>query len=239
MDLLDPLEGFHFSGLPVSGLDLRISKHELLAAVLRRMGYARGGVIDAKREKTIGVLLDAGIESAHVSCEGHGTCIESLQDKQFRAGKLVVESAMWAAVVKKAAQPCYLCCFMLTLGPEFDRLKNRAGLFESYALDCLGSELAERIAELVEDRIRRGCARRGLECSRRFSPGYCDWQLGPGQKSIASFLDPASIGVEVLSSGAMVPTKSISAVVIISEALPFSCPCSFCGKKDCSHRCAE
>jgi len=109
-------------------------------------------------------------------------------------------------------------------------------LFDAYVLDCMGAELAERLGDKLEREISGQFLNKGLACSRRFSPGYCDWRLDIGQASVFEFLKPESIDITRFPTGAMIPEKSITAVLIAAKTLYYKTPCPLCGQTDCPYR---
>lgn len=228
--------GFCFTGESPEAFGLPLCAEDYLAPVASRIGYGPESLPFGGKADRIVKIMSGGISAVAMAGQGKPTAIDRWNGADFYAGPVRVQSARWTHVVRKAIEPRQLYCFILTLGHAFDRLKTAAGLFEAYVLDGLGSEMVERAADCVEKALRVWCATRNQECSRRFSPGYCDWPLAQGQEPLAAFLSPAAIGVTVLSSGAMIPSKSISAAVITARALPLPCPCPVCGQADCPWR---
>lgn len=229
-------DGFLFKDMAVCDLGLETSAPAYLDAVASRIGYRAYDIEKGDRAGTLANIISRGLEAASISGIGKPVRIDGWDKRCVRAGPVLVESPRWALVVDRAVFPHSIYCFFLTLGREFDRVKEANGLFESYVLDGLGSELTERVADSVEEKLRGQLATSGLACSRRFSPGYCDWPLANGQKSLSKFMDTSSIGLTVLSSGAMVPAKSVSGAMIVADRLKLLCPCPVCPKKDCPYR---
>jgi hypothetical protein len=145
-----------------------------------------------------------------------------------------------------AARADSLALFAVTLGEgigaEISRLFREGDFAEGWMLDVAASEGAERAAQLLEERFRRGLiegrgdSRRGV---LRFSPGYCGWDLS-GQKALFRALGPAEIGLRLGDSFLMRPLKSISGVLVAGslEIFEFEDAFAFCA--DCvSHECRE
>jgi hypothetical protein len=123
-----------------------------------------------------------------------------------------------------------------TLGGE---LESSCGpgdpLHRQLVFDTVGSELAEMVADQLESDWRAHADGRGLQCSQRFSPGYCDWAL-TGQGVIAASLDTERLGVRLTPHFVMLPSKSVSAVALLAREVPVAVPCVFCANRECTER---
>ena len=78
----------------------------------------------------------------------------------------------------------------------------------------------------------------GFVISRRFSPGYCDWDVSQ-QKMIFEAVNADSIGVHLTDECLMIPKKSISGIIGIGHSeggLEDYNPCTTCDKRDCLER---
>jgi hypothetical protein len=153
---------------------------------------------------------------------------------------ICIESKKLSFLIKKMSGVEYLCCLAVTIGSELDRKirkVNETSMLESFILDALASRIIEAFANILQERIFESCKSRGLQISARFSPGYCDWEILTGQEQIFQVLDPNIINIMVSpTSGLMIPRKSISAIIIVAQDVPYQTPCPFCRKKDCDHR---
>ena len=102
--------------------------------------------------------------------------------------------------------------------------------------DAAASEITEIAADKIDELAWQAEAlKKGLEYTWRFSPGYCDWKL-TGQEVIFNAVDVGPIGVSLTPSYVMKPEKSISAIALAAESIPFKAPCTFCTRKDCPWR---
>ncbi len=78
--------------------------------------------------------------------------------------------------------------------------------------------------------------RDGLYATMRFSPGYGDYPLTM-QPKLLQLTRADRIGVSALPSLMLVPAKSVTAVVGLTEKPQCKKEkCQFCNKKDCSYR---
>lgn len=140
-----------------------------------------------------------------------------------------------------------LAIFAATMG---DTLMNKSSeLFAQggpalgYMLDAVNSAGAERLGrlmcrrflELLPEEKHDG---KKLKC-QYYCPGHCGWHLS-GQEPLFRLLHPEDIGIQITSSWAMYPTKSISGVLVAGEMEihRFKPAFSFCqGCKE--HKCVQ
>ena len=116
---------------------------------------------------------------------------------------------------KKLAQNLAGCesavIFGATLGVELDRLIKKYGHISpsrALLLQAFGAERIEALCDAFCDDIANGKTTRP-----RFSPGYGDLLL-ESQKEIFTLLDlPKNIGLFLLDSYLMSPTKSVTAIM--------------------------
>ena len=128
-----------------------------------------------------------------------------------------------------------LWAFGVTLGIGLDELIAQHDVLTAYLLDSCGSALAESFARSAQEQIDGWAASQGLETTRRFSPGYCDWEISRGQRALFEFLEPQQAGITAAPTGLMTPRKSVSAVILAARSVPERAPCSRCAR-DCDHR---
>ncbi len=113
--------------------------------------------------------------------------------------------------------------------------------------DAVASEGAERLADVV----MRGhlALTEGIDGQMtgtgtlRYSPGYCGWHVS-GQPALFARLRPERIGVELMESCLMKPSKSVSGVIVtgpteIHRFVPDFMFCNDCLTRSCRDRIAE
>ncbi len=102
----------------------------------------------------------------------------------------------------------------VTIGPGPDMLVKRAevgGVYKAAVYQAAGAAMAEEWCNIVNKMIIDEAAKDGLAVRPRFSPGYGDLSLEL-QTGISRILNmPKNIGVNLLDSLLMTPTKSITA----------------------------
>ncbi len=126
--------------------------------------------------------------------------------------------------------------FTATVGLAPDRLVRKYGVLSPSKAVVMQAIGAERIESLC-DTFCREWEGQGLYLRPRFSPGYGDLPLS-AQQDIFALLDcPRKIGVTLTEHLLMMPSKSVSAIVGISETpVPHGNKCTQCNKKNCSFR---
>ncbi len=149
----------------------------------------------------------------------------------FRPGRIVtpqLEGATSATIL------------VTTLGPEFDSWSD--GFFEKgdpylgFLADSIGSMLAEAAAEETQRRIEEDLATEGLRTTRRFSPGYCGWDVAE-QRILFSLFPEAICGITLSDAAFMTPVKSVSALIGVgADVAKTAYPCRRCDDEDCPNR---
>lgn len=126
--------------------------------------------------------------------------------------------------------------FAATIGVEIDRLIMKySNIAPSKALifQAIGTERIETLCDRFCDDIK---SKTNLNLRPRFSPGYGDVPLEI-QKNIFSVLDcTKKIGVFLNENLLMLPTKSVTAFVGLTENQQVENKCSTCNKKDCEFK---
>lgn len=131
--------------------------------------------------------------------------------------------------------------FAATVGIEMDRLIAKYGRIspaKGLIFQAIGAERIESLCDAFNKDIKMRLSERGLFARPRFSPGYGDFPLN-AQTDIFRVLDcPRKIGLSLNESLLMSPSKSVTAVIGVSE-FNSGCgnvPCEQCAKKDCAFR---
>jgi hypothetical protein len=113
-------------------------------------------------------------------------------------------------IFNKAAKVA-LCVCTIGLGLEkgVENLTKKNDLLRALILDSLGSEAVEEVAIHSDRKITEEAITMNLWPSKRFSPGYGEWDLKE-QQFIFNILPAKKIGVELNEFFMMTPRKSIS-----------------------------
>lgn len=115
---------------------------------------------------------------------------------------------------------CASCAFMaITLGPEVDRLIARVqkeDMADAVLLDAIASAEAERICDMTEQSLAQKLAP-DEHMTMRFSPGYGDLPLVTSGYILSILSVRGDIGISMTDSYMLVPVKSITAMIGISD----------------------
>ena len=128
----------------------------------------------------------------------------------------------------------------VTLGNVPDMLVRKAevrDMMKAYTYQAVGAAMAEAWCNEINDRIIKEAEERELHARPRFSPGYGDFPLEV-QKGFERILEmPKTIGVTLSDSLLMTPTKSITAVIGLSE-IDSNCEREGCEQCSMAGKCA-
>ena len=107
-----------------------------------------------------------------------------------------------------------------TIGAEVEFAIRRAQIkdaLEALIMDSCASTLIEVLCDSVEADFRDEFSKEGLYLSTRYSPGYGDMPISV-QKEFSRYMDTVKkIGLNVSDSGIMIPRKSVTAVIAVSD----------------------
>ncbi|SNU06149.1 Vitamin B12 dependent methionine synthase, activation domain [Lachnospiraceae bacterium] len=153
--------------------------------------------------------------------EGIGTertsAEETSADKMCEFAGIKVSSGNLLKNLKGCSEIVMLA---VTIGPQADMLVRRSevrDMLKAYTYQAVGAAMVEAWCDEINDRIVNEARERGLYARPRFSPGYGDFPLEV-QKDFEKILDmPKSIGVTLSDSLLMTPTKSVTAVIGLSD----------------------
>lgn len=127
-----------------------------------------------------------------------------------------------------------------TLGTEAERLLRQAqarDMAEAVILDAAGSAAIESVCDALCDELAARFKPRYL--TERFSPGYGDMPLKQ-QRALCRVLSlERSIGVSLTESGLMIPQKSVTALIGVSDRPQPRRPrgCETCAAREtCTYR---
>ena len=116
----------------------------------------------------------------------------------------------------RTCEKCALLC--ATLGGGADsviRSYEACAMEKAVVADCLASAAIEQVCDLAEREIREKLP--GMYFTWRFSPGYGDFPLDVQADFIKTMDAQRRIGLSVSESLILIPRKSVTAVIGISE----------------------
>jgi len=154
-------------------------------------------------------------------------------------GSIIFKSRIIAKLLEHCPQVAIL---LVTIGKYLEetafQLARDGLILQATVLDAIGSDAVEKVADFAQDRIKEVAKARGLVTSRRFSPGYCDWNIGQ-QRMLFYALTGNTVGIRLTGECLMIPQKSISGIIGIGPSIDNVenyHPCKTCTKQDCPGR---
>ena len=131
--------------------------------------------------------------------------------------------------------------FGATIGVGPERLiaaGRRLSAADALAADAAGSAAIEHWCDQINQMLAKTARKEGHYLRPRFSAGYGDFSI-TAQQALVSMLDmPRKIGVTLTSGMMLLPTKSVTAIVGISDT-PVNCAhtsCENCQMQSCPYR---
>ena len=188
--------------------------------VIRYLGY-RGAVPDDSVREEIGECIGELQKEVtprfvyerfplSVKTEQDGTPLLNLGELEIRSRDLA----------KNLEGCCGVYIMAVTLGPGPDRLIRRASVGQmsrAVVLQAAAAAMTETWCDQINERIRQEAERDGLCTRPRYSPGYGDLPLEL-QEDISRILNmPKEIGVSLTKTLLMTPSKSVTALIGVSD----------------------
>ncbi len=215
---------------------LTIDKNQILSQI----GYDDNYEPSAKIQS----LVDDYIDNYHNLIESSYSYViedvKSVRGSQISIeGSISLESGVLARLLERCEK---VAIFALTIGSHLEEmvayLAENGLVLQATVLDAIGSGAAEQLASYVEDSVRELVRSRGLVISRRFSPGYCDWDVSQ-QEMVFKAIEKKTVDIHLTDEYLMIPRKSISGIIGIgsnNDAIESYNPCNTCLKADCPGR---
>jgi len=157
----------------------------------------------------------------------------------FIESGVIFQSQVIAGLLKKCER---VAVFALTIDGYLEEavshLADNGSIVQARVLDAIGSDAAEQVAEHVHEMITEGARAQGLSTSRRFSPGYCDWEVSQ-QQMLFRAMNGSSAFIELTEKSLMIPQKSITGIIGIGtfeSGVESYNPCKSCCRYNCPGR---
>lgn len=205
--------------------------------VLRYLGY-RGAQPDEMVEQNLDRCITELQSAAAPKSVFQAFELSHLAEGTMKTGGVLIRSKNLARTLKGCTSVYLMAA---TLGLAVDRLITRASavrMSDAVLYQAAAAAMIEAYCDEVNDTLREEAERVGLYCRPRFSPGYGDFRI-EHQRDISRLLDtPRKIGLTVTESCLLVPIKSVTAVIGLSNS-PQPCHrkgCEECRKQDCAFR---
>lgn len=206
--------------------------------VYRAMGYG-DTLPDAEVQRQTELIMR---EAAAVACPRFAyLTIDGIikADEQLLIGPVILHFGK--IIGKQLRRATRFAVFAAGAGEEFDVFLNgfrRSGdIVSHYLADALGSCLAERAADCMEEALERELGPGGLRHTNRFSPGYCEWAVAEQRKLFSLFPVAEPCGIRLTDSCLMLPVKSVSGIIGIGpDVRKTEYGCGLCTLENCYRR---
>jgi hypothetical protein len=182
--------------------------------VLLRLGYHSATQVPEKTSR----LLDEVLEAARPLLAPRAVCAVHAVERPDTGG--VVIGGALSTTSRSLASRLDGCgralLFAATIGPALEewvrRLNDGGEITRALLADACGSSAAIALGTALESAATREFRGLGLEPTRRYAPGYGDWEL-ESQGPLLRLVDATRIGITVTADSLMLPAKSISGVI--------------------------
>lgn len=204
---------------------------------VRYLGYGKNAVDD----KTLQEIQDSFRELEHLAEKKsiYRAFELSLKDEnELKIGNVEICSRNLQTNLKNCKQ---VVLFAATLGTEVDRLIRKAQVVDmskAVVMQACAATLLEEYCDELQNEVAEQLQQQGKYIRPRFSPGYGDFSI-LHQKDMLTMLEaPKKIGLTMTESYMLTPTKSVTAVIGISEVQTdcSSNTCDNCKKTDCKYK---
>jgi hypothetical protein len=208
--------------------------------VLKSIGY-HGECVPSARTMS---LVDEYLENFHDLVEpSYSYVIRDVEWVQgpisFIRDEIIFKSQVIARLLEQCQQ---VVVFALTIGNRLEEMVKQLAedrlILQATVLDAIGSSAVEKVAESFETSIREMASVQGFSASWRFSPGYCDWNIGQ-QRMLFWALNGEIADIRLTKTCLMIPQKSISGIIGIGPGngtLENYNPCRTCKERHCPGR---
>ena len=200
-------------------IDIDISQDEVLA----QLGYPSSNSATARFRKRLKLELDKDIPLI----EPKGAYL--LVDAEKASLVPFVYPGKMVLALATAGKP---------IGDRAGKLIDSKLAASGSIADAVGTIAAEKTADFIESEIRRKFTAKGFRISRRFAPGYCEWDIKNQMPLLACF--PDTLGIALTQSCLMIPEKSLSFLCLLNNTGDFSWVkvgnCRYCDLLNCTFR---
>lgn len=214
-------------------IDLSLTRSDILAA----MGYADYQPGNDILDKT-DALLKLSV------CHSEPSFCYKIYDGSFEKEFLHIEDVCFnpgRIILNSLKGSIRFAVFTVTAGVRFqqwmEELNSSDDIVDRYIADCIGSEIAEATADLMQKQLAEECRNEGYGITNRYSPGYCGWDIKEQHKLFSLLDEEQTCGIRLMQSGLMYPIKSVSGIIGIGEGVKLRAyGCSQCNYPKCFRR---
>jgi len=203
--------------------------------VLHNIGYCADCTPSARIESLINEYI---ANTCHLIEPSYSYVVRGISLVQ--GSRIVIEGSVTfqSEVIARLLEQCEkVAVFLVTIGNRLEEmvchLAEDGLVLQAAVLDAIGSGVVETVADFVQDRIGEVASAQGLCISQRFSPGYCDWDIGD-QKMVFRAMNGDYAGIRLTKECLMLPQKSISGIIGIGpcNSVENYNPCKTCDTRD-------
>ena len=205
--------------------------------ILRYLGYKKKDTPDEAVLALMGSVVQELLEVSDPRSVWRVFSIEAVTETAVDLGFIKIESRNLAKNLKGCSQAVFLAA---TLGSRVEMLLqkySRLQVSRAMVLQASATEAIEKYCDTCEQEILQSLGE-GYYLRPRFSPGYGDFSLDYRKKLLQALDASKRIGITLTDSFLMMPSKSVTAVIGISQEKT-DCirqGCELCEKTDCSYR---
>ncbi|MCH5307698.1 MAG: methionine synthase [Prevotella sp.] len=202
--------------------DLRIA----LADIFEQMGYR-----DAEPDEETQKETQAIIQNVRLWLRPQFCYQVAVQQPDFEMGSIILRQLR-----NSEAYALFICTSGLEYEAYQQRLKEQGDMVQVFIADALGSVIAEKCADQMEQHLQESINKLGWRHTNRFSPGYCGWHVSQQQRLFPLF-EGHTCGVQLTDSSLMVPIKSVSGIIGLGKKVRrLDYTCGLCDFKQCYKR---
>jgi hypothetical protein len=157
----------------------------------------------------------------------------------FVEGPVVFESEIVASLLGRCRSVAVL---VATIGGHLEEMSCNLAqdglMLQASVLDAIGSVAVEGLADMVQRAIAYRVGASGYVTSGRFSPGYCDWDIGQ-QLMVFRAVDRDATEIRLTDDCLMIPRKSLSGIIgvgLAESGVGDFDPCRTCDRQGCEWR---
>ena len=178
--------------------------------------------------------------------------LQNIHDEMVSSMVLIKPKGVYKIVDSSSLEPSFLfkksektIIAVCTIGKELEQkgtqLIQKGELAQGVIIDAIASHAAEMTAEYLNMLILEDIKDvfKDKKFTSRFSPGYCQWELGAGQETIFNLLNTEKIGVALSETMMMDPIKSVSFAINIGDEIDEELGkrgCETCDMINCPYR---
>lgn len=217
--------------ITVRNNDVKIKKD----LVIRYLGYGKNDV-----DKTIDLLIDECIKTIGDVCDFRA--VYTQLPVVIEGEKCIFPSfSVNSKNLSKNLNGCdNVLFFVATIGVEADRKilrESQVSQSKAVVLNAAATAAVESFCDSLCKTLENEYKRQGKFLRPRFSAGYGDFDIKHQSDVLTVCQSTSKLGVNLTENLMMVPTKSVSALIGISDTENKKCnqKCDFCTQKNCMY----